>query len=366
MQKILQNKHFQKAKDFYFKYERRIGTAALFFGFILDSLTLQRIDDLFENLIVIFYLILSGFIIFLINIYKSGESKSKTLSIVGPFLPTITQFSFGGLFSAFFIFYSRSGDFSVSWPFILILLFLLIGNEFFKEYYKRQSFQISIYFVAVYSFLIFFIPIIISSVGAIAFVISGLLSIVAIKFFVYIMDLFTKVEEERGAAFFSVGLIFVLINVLYFTNILPPIPISLKDVGVYHLVEREEDGNYLLRSEKESWIESILPGKTIHLIRGNPLYVFSSVFAPTNISSDIVHCWQYKEDNNWKEASCISFPIFGGANQGYRGYSVKQNLFPGEWRVNIETKRGQKIGHIKFKVEEVSKTPELDTKINQS
>ena len=42
--------------------------------------------------------------------------------------------------------------------------------------------------------------------------------------------------------------------------------------------------------------------------------------------------------------------IAGGRDGGYRGYSLT-TVNSGNWRVNIETERGQLIGRVKFKVE---------------
>src|SRR5690606_15540004 len=137
---------------FYEKHERRISSFALVFGFIFDSLTLQRIDLLYENLVILSYIFLAGGGIMLINSFEEHPPENVVLSKIRNYLPLAIQFSFGGLFSAFFIFYSRSAAFSSSWPFLLVLVFLLVGNEFFKKYYQQLVFHTSIYFVAVFSF----------------------------------------------------------------------------------------------------------------------------------------------------------------------------------------------------------------------
>ena len=57
-----------------------------------------------------------------------------------------------------------------------------------------------------------------------------------------------------------------------------------------------------------------------------------------------------KKKKEWISASRISFPIRGGREEGYRGFSQKSNVFPGSWRVYVETKDGQIIGRIRFDV----------------
>ena len=85
------------------------------------------------------------------------------------------------------------------------------------------------------------------------------------------------------------------------------------------------------------------------------------MFAPTDFGTEIVHLWQYFDNNNkkWINSSRIKFPIVGGALRGYRGYSFKTNVTPGAWRVDVATLRGQVIGRVNFKVETVKNEPPL-------
>ena len=58
----------------------------------------------------------------------------------------------------------------------------------------------------------------------------------------------------------------------------------------------------------------------------------------------------------------IPIAIAGGRDKGYRGYTFKQRVMPGEWRVDVETAEGRVIGRVSFRVEEPEgETPELDT-----
>jgi hypothetical protein len=82
-----------------------------------------------------------------------------------------------------------------------------------------------------------------------------------------------------------------------------------------------------------------------------PLYAFNAIFAPASLSTDIVHVWQYRDDaGDWVTSSRVNLSIVGGREKGFRTYSVKENMFPGEWRINVETLRGQLIGRLTFRV----------------
>jgi hypothetical protein len=145
---------------------------------------------------------------------------------------------------------------------------------------------------------------------------------------------------------------------------LPPIPLALKDAGIYHFVANEEDG-YLLKGEKPRLLESFRKWQVVHAVVGvESLYAYSSVFAPTDFVSDITHEWQRFDERSkaWVTESRVSFPIKGGRTEGYKGYSVKTAFSQGLWRVNILTARGQLIGRINFRIENVSSEPLLQSK----
>ena len=142
----------KQAKDFLINNERYLSPLALVLGFLWDSLTLQRIDLWIENVIIVAYLFIAGISILILNAYQGGRLYARLFEKIVFITPFLLQFAFGGLFSAFVIFYSKSASFIASWPFILILGFLLIGNELFRERYLKFTFQVSIFFIALYSY----------------------------------------------------------------------------------------------------------------------------------------------------------------------------------------------------------------------
>ena len=357
---------FEKAEKWVERRERRISSLALILGFIFDSLTLKRVDLLFENLTVLSYLVVSGSSIILLNYYKEHPPEKNFLIKIQRFLPFFIQFAFGGLFSAFFIFYTRSAALASSWPFVLILLFLFIGNEFFKERYERLTFLVSIYFVAIFSFSIFFAPVVLKIMGADIFVLSGLVSLLVIYLFTKLLFKFAPSIslDSKTNLTRSILSIFVVINILYFTNLIPPIPLSLKEAGVYHSIERVGD-NYQVVGEKNKWYESLLSPEKVHITEGSSLYVFSSVFAPTDLDTRITHDWQYFDETlgEWTSVTKVDFYILGGRGEGYRGFSVKENVSGGKWRVDVKTDRGQIIGRIRFDVETGSSQVVFENKV---
>ncbi len=207
-------------------------------------------------------------------------------------------------------------------------------------------------------------PVVLGNMGPWIFILSGVISLIIAAALVHLLLFFVKdrVKEYQKPTIYGILSIFVVMNILYFTDIIPPIPLSLKDGDVFHNVYRSGDG-YVVLDEEKSWRDYMRLHKRVHIQKGEPVYVYSSVFAPTKLNTDIVHNWQYLEDDKWVESMKIDFPIAGGRDEGYRGYSMKRNISPGWWRVDIETSRGQDIGRVKFKVIEVEEKPATNTTV---
>lgn len=341
-------------------YQRHISSIGLIGGFVLDNLTLRRIDLLFENLVFLTYIGICAisiiFLSFAENERWQGKWPEKWRT---PFL-LLLQFAFGGLFSGFFIFYSRSGTISASWPFLLALLGLLIGNEVLKKRYLVMTFRVSVFFAVLFSFFIFYIPVIAREVSPQMFLLSGGVSLVLIILFINLLSTIVrdKMRSSIRAVGISIASIYLAINIMYFTNILPPIPLSMKASGVYHEVHRVGADYLGLEEVSVERFDFLRVYKKIHVRPGAPVFVYSSVFAPTDIQTTIVHEWQFKDvEGDWVTASKIPFPITGGRDGGYRGYSYKNHTTPGKWRVNIENDRGQMIGRVKIEIIQVDVDP---------
>ncbi|MBX4195588.1 DUF2914 domain-containing protein [Candidatus Parcubacteria bacterium] len=350
---------FQKVAAWYKHNERHVSSAALIGGFIFDILTLRRADSFWENFWVVFHLVVvASAMIFLSKREKTGDKASKT----GLWALTLLQFSFGGLLSAFLILYFRSSTLSVSWPFLLILALAFAANERLKRYHERLTFQVSFLFLSLMLFMIFLVPVLIGSIGTFEFVLAGVLSLGAIRLFLRFLEKFSgdTYLRSRRAIRLSIITIFIGINALYFTNIIPPIPLSLKEGGIYHSVSRSPGGNYVLGKERGDLLDFLKLHRTIHVEPGHSLFLYSSVFSPAKFSTTVIHDWQYwnEESGKWVTMSRIALPIFGGRGNGYRTYS-ESSVVPGKWRVSVETPRGQIIGRVGFRVERALTTPEV-------
>jgi hypothetical protein len=86
----------------------------------------------------------------------------------------------------FLIYFSRSASLFASWPFLLILGVLLIGNEFARKYYARLTLHVSFLFIAAYAYFILFVPLLTRKVGDSMFLFAGVCSLLFVGSFLFV------------------------------------------------------------------------------------------------------------------------------------------------------------------------------------
>ncbi|HEX2121066.1 MAG TPA: DUF2914 domain-containing protein, partial [Thermoanaerobaculia bacterium] len=113
---------------------------------------------------------------------------------------------------------------------------------------------------------------------------------------------------------------------------------------------RRTAGEYVATVESPGWRFWRSSSATFHRRGTEPVYCFTSVFVPRGITTTVRHRWEYRDGGRWRTATLRSFPISGGRKTGYRGYTYKQNVTPGLWRVTAESESGAAIGITDFTV----------------
>jgi hypothetical protein len=223
-----------------------------------------------------------------------------------------------------------------------------------------------------YAYTIFTLPTLLHHISPNTFLESTAVTIGALVVFIVLLAFagWKRLMQSIWEIVTGVSVIIILVNLFYFTGIIPPLPLALKDVGVYHSIVRTVDSSgisaYQAQAEisTDPWwdVANVLP-QTVHITPGEPLSVFSAVFAPTSFSTAVVHRWQEYDatTGKWVTKAVIAFPITGGRDSGYRGYSTLSGLSTGKYRVSIETLSGQVIGQIYFTVQIVPIDPSLHT-----
>jgi len=352
------------------RYERHLSALAMVVGFIFDSLFFERVD-IWQTQVVFAAYTLTCLIAIPTLQWLEGRREKRGVEprlarYVRALLPLATQFALGGFWSGFVVFYGRSAVLGASWPFLVFLVLVLLGSEYFSSYHARLVFTSVLFFFALYSYTIFALPVYTGVIGATQFLVSGAIAVGAFAVFTLLLRLVAGDRFKKDVWRIRAGAITVLVlmNIFYFTDILPPLPLSAVAGGVYHELTHVP-GSYIGATESESWSVAYLGvTPTLHFVRGDLAYAYSAVFAPTSLTTKIVHQWQWYNPmkKSWVTRATIAYPIVGGRDAGYRGYSQVYMTNEGSWRVDIKTGDGRLVDRIPFSVLFVETEPETTQK----
>lgn len=335
------------------KYERHISAISMIAGFAFDNFMYGRIDHPRTLVILFTYLSVAIASTVLMHFIESRTAPEGLLRKLRALVIAASQFALGALWSAFLVFYGRSAVFAASWPFLIVLAAVFIGNEVLKKYHDRLVFTCTLLFFALFSFAIFAVPMFTGSMGQGMFLLSGAIATGAFALIIVALAIIgpgRMGQSWKGIAIGAAAVLAVL-NVSYFTNVLPPLPLALSNAGIFYSVTRD-GGLYRAIGESRGWMSVPWAQPVMRVRRGESLYLYSAVFAPIQLRTKILHVWQLYDDakKSWNTQSVVSYPIMGGRDGGYRGYSVKSVPARGRWRVNIETADGLLIGRVAFSV----------------
>jgi hypothetical protein len=349
----------ERAAALYERHGKYLPLVFFVSGFIWDSLTLTRVDNLVDNLILLAYLLLLGLLIVLLNMTGEDTVRTPLLEKYRRFYPLGIQFFLGGLFSSYVVFYFQSASWSKTSLFLLVLVFLLVGNEFLENRLSNIHLQMSLFFMTTFSYFIFFIPVAFKVMNYGTFLASGILSL---SFSGGIMYLFLRkgVFPRRGRLWVSasiVAVLFLFLNSFYLKNWIPPVPLSLKYGGIFHNVTREGDA-YALTFRKPHWYSFWVRSDDPFLYEEDDrVHCFTAIFAPLELRKAVYHHWQKydPEKKKWATTDKLEFEITGGREKGYRGYTYKSHTSPGRWRVEVKTADELLLGRVDFIIKPVAK-----------
>lgn len=355
--------HYQHIKNIYVKYERWLMSAMLVGGFLFDFVLFVNIDIPFKLTVLTCYWFLAGVAIAFMQVYDAGKMP-RFFRYVRLATPLVVQFCFGGLLNISLIFYWFSGAFSVSWPLLAITVALLLFNDRFRHQFSKPLVQIPVYFFVTFALFSLILPFWFASLNPWLFVVAGAGSVMIIGAYICgVAYLAGHSHWKIRQLLISIIVIAGIMNLLYFTNIIPPIPLALREAGLYHSLN-VSGGQYVMKGEPETFwqqVQDAVFGQTVHVAPNEKIYLYTAIFAPTNLKTTMVHHWQYYDtaQKKWLDRGDLSFVISGGRQEGYKGYSWQTNLAPGQWRVYVENLRGQVLARVRFTVQPVDAPVEL-------
>lgn len=326
---------------------------ALFFafGFVFDMLTIGEADNLTSILQQFLYIFAIGTLLKYLLLKKEGLwTPHQKIERFWPYTNEALHFLLGGLLSIYTLFYFVSSSFATSFIFLTVMFALLVVNELPQFRNLQLEVKYGLYFVCLLSFLIFLIPMAIGTVSIYAFLMSIILT-VALTFAGY-WDLKKKglsLQVLQRLILIPSGSVSALFLIFYLTNVMPPVPLATRYMGIYHSIEKI-DNQYKLGYTRSSWKIWQNGDQSFYARPNDQVICFVQVFAPGSISQEIFYHWQWYQNEEWITADRVPLKITGGRRNGYRGYMKKSNFSSGEWRVILENADGREISRINFEI----------------
>ncbi len=344
-----------RVRRFIQRHEKYAGIIFFIGGFIFDSFTLGRVDRPYGLVTLCLHMACLTVTIYLYNKVDDGRWKNTWLERYEEYLPLAIQFFFGGLSSAYVVFFFRSVSLSKTVFFFIILVALLFANEFLKRRISNKYLQFSVYFFISLTFFTFMIPVFIKEMNTRVFLYSGLVSLtttIILILYIYWVSPSTRAEIHLARLLGIILLIYATINVFYFFNLIPPVPLALDNGIVAHHIT-VEDHTYLVTYESDEWYRFWRDNRLKYVYKpGEDIYVFTSIFAPTDLKKTVMHRWKWYNETTgaWEIVEDLDYDITGGRDGGYRGYTFKSNVKEGLWKVEVITNEELVLGVVDFKI----------------
>lgn len=348
---------FKELKD---KYEKYFPAAFFVGGFVFDIITLSRVDDWLSIIQQAVYLLI------IIQILKYKIFEQAQTWQPGPrmakwwsYSDEALHFILGSLLSSYTLFYFVSSSLSTSFLFMAIIFALLIANEFPQLQKSGLILKFALFSICLFSYLFIITALTLGFVGILSFLISlALGTLLPFVMFKQLSSLNLPNIDLKKTLLVPPAAIAVLLISLYTLKLLPPIPLSAQFMGIYHEVEKvrsteangEAKTKFLLRYSRPFWKFWQNGDQDFVAQPGDKIYCFVRIFAPNNFKDRVVYHWLKKYPTGWQTMDKINNDISGGRTEGFRGFAIKSNFEPGDWRVQLETTDGREIGRISFTV----------------
>lgn len=355
--KLAYSQKIDLLKELHSKYEMYLPASFFILGFVLDIFTLGEIDDLSNILMQLCYLIFGSVILAFEYLDISEiQIQKKWLKRIFKYRDEIFHFLLGSLLSAFTLFYFKSSSISNSFLFLLLIVTLLVMNEF--ERFQKQGVLIrtSLFMLCLVSYLVYIIPVLSGQSNTIIFLISTLIAtgISAASLF-FLTKKNNNSKKNRNTLFYPQLAVITVVIMFYLLKIFPPIPLSIKDIGIYHDIKKE-NGTYITKHLNPWWKFWNKADQDFKYRDGDKVFVFTKIFSPAGFSGKIYLHWLKDTDDGLKTSDRIPLKITGGRSEGFRGFAYKKNFTPGSWQVRIETQNELEIGRISFEISKETQT----------
>lgn len=343
------------AKQFLSLHKKYLPVLFFIGGFVWDSLTLGQIDGWYSNTVLFIYLLSLTICLYIFNLADDNRWEDTFIEPYQQYTPLAIQFFLGGLSSAYVIFFFQSVTFTRTLVFFVILVILLLSNELLRDRISNKYLQFGAYFFVNFTFFTFFTPVLFGVMNTLLFILSGLISLVfSLTFisYIYAKSPSTQNDISRLKMIGIITTIYATINIFYYFNLIPPVPLSMETGIVAYSVEKQDDTFTVSYEQSNALNIWETYDKTFNYAPGDTVFIFTSIFAPTDLTKAVRHQWQryIPSVEQWRTTDSINYEVIGGRRGGFRGNTFKKNIDEGKWRVNVTTNEGMVLGRINFTV----------------
>ncbi|MDX2012065.1 MAG: hypothetical protein SFW67_17865 [Myxococcaceae bacterium] len=271
-----------------------------------------------------------------------------------PTAPVGDALIFGGLLNVFLVFFFRSSGNALALVFVAVLLVLLVLNELPRFRERGPLVRVALLSFSMTAFLMYLLPIVTGTlhrwqpVAAVA--IGAVLTLALWRFLVWLTPDPTWTFRRAGlpGLVIQVGLLGLLVG-----DLVPPVPLALKHIGIYTSVKPAPDGApmhvFLTWQPAEAWEVWRRDARTLVADAGQQVWVYARVFAPMAFDDEIVFVWERAEPDGWVALGPPQpEPLHGGMDEGFRVFAARPLTHAGDYRVRLLAEDGREIGRRAF------------------
>ena len=327
----------------YAQNERAAAAAFFVAGFVFDIVTVGRIDSWLTIAQQAAYLGVVGFALAQMLLEEGSPPREGWWF---RWRSAVVHFVLGALLNLYTIFFFKSSSLVVSFAFLAFLVVLVIANETPRFKALGLHFKFALLALCLLAFAAVVVPIGAGSIGLGVFLLSmaaGAAPLAALGWRL-------RSRGGRGTILVPLGLVLAAFLAAYLFRVIPPVPLSIPYIGIYHDVARTETG-FRLSHERPWWRFWHNGDQRFVAQPGDRVYVFFRVFSPSRFADQVNLRWYLRRPSGWALQDTIPIGIVGGREEGFRGFGFKGNYEPGEWKVQVETTDAREIGRIYFELD---------------
>lgn len=342
-----------RLEHFYHAHEPSCTAAFFVAGFLFDTLFVGRIDKVHNIIHQATYLFLCALFTALELRELHGDfTPPPRLKTAWRYHTGATHFMLGTLLNIYTLFYFKSASLGTSFVFLSVLAAMLAVNELKPFESSGTTMRMSLFSLCLVSYCTYLVPVLAGRIGPLIFLGSIAAATAAVAVLSYWLS--RRLPDRPQVVWRHVAIPFAVVQLgfaaLYFGKLIPPVPLSLENAGIYHEVRRDGD-LFALSMTRSPWRFWERGDQTFDARPGDKVHCFVSVFSPTRFRERLQVRWQHRDpDRGWLEADAIPLAIAGGRDGGFRGETVKANYKPGRWRVLVETSDGRELGRVSLTI----------------